>query len=116
MSPAPKLRASTRRSQGWILSAIEPLDGMKQKKVKSEPCNKWDPAVWAFCGAMIGMSLGIAVQASDIIAGRFDDSNPFIQIATEMAVFAFGGAMLLAAVARMRNRSGRKSFRTNRRR
>jgi hypothetical protein len=64
---------------------------------------------------MIGMSLGIVVQACDIIASRFDNADPFVHIATELAVFAFGGAMLFAAVAGMRNRSGRKSFPTNRR-
>jgi hypothetical protein len=64
---------------------------------------------------MIGMSLGIVVEARDICAGRFDDVDPFIHIATELAVFASGGAMLFAALAKLQNRSRRRSFRTNRR-
>ena len=60
------------------------------------------------------MTLAIVLEARDICAGRFDDVDPFVHIATELAVFAAGGAMLFAAVAELRNRS-RKSSRTNRR-
>ena len=84
--------------------------------MKPEPCKKSDPAAWAFCGAVIGMSLGTVVEARDICAGRFDDVDPFIHIATELAGFASGGAMLFATLAKLRNRSSRKSFRTNRHR
>jgi hypothetical protein len=64
---------------------------------------------------MFGMALGIVLEARDICAGRFDDVDPFIHIATELAVFASGGAMLFSALANLRNRSDRRSFRTNRR-
>ncbi|GEO16306.1 hypothetical protein [Microvirga aerophila] len=82
--------------------------------MKTEPSKKWDPTVAAFCGAMVGMTLAIALEARDICAGRFDDVDPFVHIVTELAVFASGGAMLFAAVAGLRNRN-RRSFRTNRR-
>ena len=64
---------------------------------------------------MLGMTLAIVLEARDICAGRFDDVDPFVYIATELAVFASGGAMLFAALANLRNRSDRRSFRTNRR-
>jgi predicted membrane protein len=83
--------------------------------VKSEPSEKWDPTGAAFCGAMIGMTLAIVLEAHDIFAGRFDEVDPFIHIATQLAVFAFGGAVLFAVIAGMFNRSGRKSSRASRR-
>jgi ABC-type lipoprotein release transport system permease subunit len=86
----------------------------QDKDVKSEPSGKWDPTGAAFCGAMIGMTLAIILEAYDIFAGRFDDVDPFIHIATQLAAFAFVGAVLFAAIAGMFNRSGRKSSRTMR--
>jgi hypothetical protein len=63
---------------------------------------------------MFGMALGIVLEARDICAGRFDDVDPFVHIATKLAVFACGGAMLFAAVAELRNRNWKSSW-TNQR-
>jgi hypothetical protein len=82
--------------------------------VKPEPSKKWDPIISAFCGAIAGMMLAIVLEARDICAGRFDDVDPFVHIATELAVFASGGAVMFAAVAELRNRN-RNSSRTTRR-
>jgi hypothetical protein len=82
--------------------------------VKPEPSKKWDPTFSAFWGAMTGMMLAIGLEARDICAGRFDEVDPFVHIATELAMFAAGGAVLFAAATRLRNRN-QKSSRTNRR-
>ena len=82
--------------------------------MKPEPGKQWDPIISAFCGALTGMTLAIVLEARDICAGRFDDVDPFVPIATELAMFAAGGAVLFAAASELRNRS-RKSSRTNRR-
>lgn len=87
----------------------------RDKDVKPEPSKKWDPTISAFWGAMLGMTLAIMLEARDICAGRFDDVNPFVHIAMELAVFACGGATLFAALAKLWNRRGRKSSWTNRR-
>jgi hypothetical protein len=99
---------------GWILGPTSRSIG-RDKDVIPEQSKKWDPTGSAFCGAMIGMTLAILLEAHDICVGRFDDVDPFIHIATELAAFAVGGAMLFAAIAEVRNRSGRKSFRLDRR-
>jgi hypothetical protein len=96
-------RAPSSRSAGW------------DKDLEAGPHKKWDPTNCVFWGSLIGMTLGIVFEARHICAGRFDDVDPFVHIATELVVFAAGGAMLFAAVAGLRNRSGRKSSRTNRR-
>lgn len=85
-----------------------------EKDVKPEPSKEWDLTVSAFCGAMLGMTLAIVFEARDICAGRFDDVDPFIHIAMQLAVFASGGAVLFAAAAELRNRN-RRSSRTKRR-
>jgi hypothetical protein len=85
------------------------------KDVKPEPSKEWDLTVSAFCGAMLGMTLAIVLQAYDICAGRFDDVDPFVHITIKLAVFASGGAVLFAAAAELRNRN-RRSSRTKRRR
>jgi hypothetical protein len=82
--------------------------------VKPEPGKKWDPSISAFCGAMTGMMLAIVLEARGICAGRFDDADPFVHIAMQLAVFASGGAVLFASAAELRNRN-RKSSRTKRR-
>jgi hypothetical protein len=63
---------------------------------------------------MTGMMLAIVFEVREICAGRFDDVDPFIHIAVELAVFASGGAVLFAAAAELRNRN-RKSSRRKRR-
>jgi hypothetical protein len=84
------------------------------KDVKPEPSKEWDLTVFAFCGAMVGMTLAIVLEARDICAGRLDDVDPFVHIAMQLAVFASSGAVLFAAAAELRNRN-RKSSRTKRR-
>jgi hypothetical protein len=70
--------------------------------------NTWDPTASAFCGAMAGMTLTLVLESYDVFAGWFDGTDPYIHIATEMAVFAAGGALLFVALARRRHRASRK--------
>lgn len=82
--------------------------------MKPEPSKKWDLTISAFCGTMTGMTLAIVLEARDICSGRFNDADPFVHIAMQLAVFASGGAVLFAAAAELLNRN-RKSSRTKRR-
>ena len=48
----------------------------------------------ALCGALVGALLVLAHNVWDILSGRFDASDPFIQVMTETISSAGAGAVL----------------------
>ena len=48
----------------------------------------------ALCGALVGALLVLALNVWDILSGRFDASDPFIQVMGETISSAAAGAIL----------------------
>ena len=62
---------------------------------------RWAYTDLALCGALAGTMLVLALNMWDILSGRFDASDPFIQVMGETISSASAGAILSITLGRI---------------
>lgn len=74
---------------------------MEQEPILSKA---WSPVPSAFFGGYVGLMAALAHEVYNLLLGRFNDIDPFIELLSKTAVANLGGAMLFATVAWVHNR------------
>jgi hypothetical protein len=64
----------------------------------------WKPSSFACVGAFSGMGIAAVHHINHALSGNIPQDNPLAHIFLELGGFALGAALLLAAIAVIRNR------------
>jgi hypothetical protein len=72
--------------------------------MKNRPRKPWSRTGSAYLGAFLGMGIAMAHQIHHAFVGDILAENPFTHIFPELLGLTAGGALLLMAVAEIRNR------------
>ncbi|PVE25471.1 hypothetical protein DC522_06130 [Microvirga sp. KLBC 81] len=68
------------------------------------PKKRWSKTHAVYLGAVSGMGIAIAHQVYHAAVGEIPDESPLAHILPEFIGLVAGGALLLAAIAEVRNR------------
>ena len=71
--------------------------------MKQSSNQRWSRANAAYLGAFLGMALGVIHQIHHAFTSVEPDENPLAHIVPEFVGLTVGGALLLAAIAEVRN-------------
>ncbi len=71
---------------------------------KYDSAKRWGRTHAAYVGAFLGIAIGMAHQGYHVLFNDFPEGNPFVHISLELIGLSAAGALIMAAVAEVRNR------------
>lgn len=72
--------------------------------MKHGSTKRWSRTNAAYLGAFLGLAVAMAHHIHHAVASEFPSENPLVHITRELITFSSGSALMLAAVAELRNR------------